>query len=486
MKNAVKVSIFLALHIFCYFILELKETTIIGTQNFVLLYILFNLLFVAGLCLYGFFQKWILKILRNSIFLFLFCFIYLALGVTSYISNNAIYLVSVGLATVMTGILGGTAYFSIYAVIPKWWRGRVLAAGVCGGTLIQYFVEFAQLLLNNTVSFYIYVGVFCIAVSGSFLLLLDMSILQTDRAKTNSDTNDEQSNPQTLFILLVSAVAIICYLSSLYEGVMITAYPGGEQSFYVMLLLKNTRLLYSASVIVAGIIADIKGRQYLPLISVIVMTILILNVFLLNFPAVRILNWVLLFIGAGFLVMFVTLNFIDIASHAKTPALWTGGGRIIKHSVTAFGSCLGVYFWSNPVTGLFVILIQYLVLLVVLIFLLFRVYQLLTQTACSGDIFETKIITSTNQGELPTQAVEASPFSLESEIKKYSFTTREKQILSFILTGAQIKEIAKELYITERTVKFHITNILTKTGVKNQKELISSLVYKNNSLPNIL
>jgi hypothetical protein len=81
----------------------------------------------------------------------------------------------------------------------------------------------------------------------------------------------------------------------------------------------------------AGFIADLKGRRYLALIAVSIMTILILDVFLLNYPAVKLLNWIILFLGAGFLAMFVTLNFIDIAHLTSQPALWTGAGRIIKY-----------------------------------------------------------------------------------------------------------------------------------------------------------
>lgn len=445
---------------------------------------LFNLFFVAGLCLYGFFRRAVLRIFTNKFFLSIFCFVYWALAALAVVSNSeAVYLVATGLATIITGILGGAAYFAVYALVPKWWRGRVIAAGIGGGTLLQYLVDFPRLFLSQPTSSYYYAGAFFLAAAGVFWLLLDQGVLQED-ATVEPHTVLESDSQSQLLILLAAAVAILCYLASLYEGAATLVYPSEVDNLYLAIILKNTRLLYIASVIAAGFIADIKGRQYLPLISIMVMTILIFDLFLLNFPTIKIINWVILFIGAGFLVMFVTLNFIDIASQTKNPALWAGGGRIIKHTVTAFGSILGAYFWSQPITGVFIMLMQYLVLLVVLIFLLFRLYQLLTQKTFAVDVMidTVPMISSTCEDALESQPAEPVPYNLELEIEPYHFTQREKQILAFVLSGLPIKEIAKELYITERTVKFHISNILTKTGTKNQKELISTLLYPNSSI----
>jgi DNA-binding NarL/FixJ family response regulator len=39
--------------------------------------------------------------------------------------------------------------------------------------------------------------------------------------------------------------------------------------------------------------------------------------------------------------------------------------------------------------------------------------------------------------------------------------------------GRQNKEIAADLFITERTVKFHITSILAKLGAGNRTEAVT-------------
>jgi DNA-binding NarL/FixJ family response regulator len=56
-------------------------------------------------------------------------------------------------------------------------------------------------------------------------------------------------------------------------------------------------------------------------------------------------------------------------------------------------------------------------------------------------------------------------------------TKRETPILQLLAKGRSNREIAKELYVTEQTVKFHLTNIYRKLGVSNRTEAARS-AYK--------
>ena len=51
-----------------------------------------------------------------------------------------------------------------------------------------------------------------------------------------------------------------------------------------------------------------------------------------------------------------------------------------------------------------------------------------------------------------------------------ALTPREKEVLSLIAKGASNKEIAQELYITERTVKSHITSILSQLNLRDRTQ----------------
>jgi hypothetical protein len=56
-------------------------------------------------------------------------------------------------------------------------------------------------------------------------------------------------------------------------------------------------------------------------------------------------------------------------------------------------------------------------------------------------------------------------------VESCSFTDHEQQIIPFLVVGFSNKDIANMLQIADRTVKFHVSNILRKFKVKNRKAL---------------
>jgi DNA-binding NarL/FixJ family response regulator len=56
-------------------------------------------------------------------------------------------------------------------------------------------------------------------------------------------------------------------------------------------------------------------------------------------------------------------------------------------------------------------------------------------------------------------------------MNKYGISRREWEIIQLISTGKSNRDIEDELYISLATVKDHVHNIYTKTGVKNRVQL---------------
>lgn len=68
----------------------------------------------------------------------------------------------------------------------------------------------------------------------------------------------------------------------------------------------------------------------------------------------------------------------------------------------------------------------------------------------------------------------------ESEGENLQLTKREKEILSLIATGCSNHEIASCLFISQITVKSHISHIYKKMNIHNRLE--ASILAKNNNL----
>jgi len=62
--------------------------------------------------------------------------------------------------------------------------------------------------------------------------------------------------------------------------------------------------------------------------------------------------------------------------------------------------------------------------------------------------------------------------SVEVETTACPLTARELNILSLVADGNANKEIAELLFISERTVKNHMTNILSKLGARDRAHAV--------------
>jgi DNA-binding NarL/FixJ family response regulator len=68
----------------------------------------------------------------------------------------------------------------------------------------------------------------------------------------------------------------------------------------------------------------------------------------------------------------------------------------------------------------------------------------------------------------PASMIPSQPTQLPPELA--GLTTREREVLKLIVAGASNREIAEALYISERTVKNHITHILSQLNVRDRTQ----------------
>jgi len=60
----------------------------------------------------------------------------------------------------------------------------------------------------------------------------------------------------------------------------------------------------------------------------------------------------------------------------------------------------------------------------------------------------------------------------ENKIKELEITTREYEVLKFISDGLSNKEIGEKLFLSESTIKTHVSNLLLKLNAKRRTQAI--------------
>lgn len=73
---------------------------------------------------------------------------------------------------------------------------------------------------------------------------------------------------------------------------------------------------------------------------------------------------------------------------------------------------------------------------------------------------------------LSKQKVDEQAILNLSKAKELGFSLRENDVFSEMVKGKSNKEIGESLFISESTVKTHVSNILTKLGAKRRTEAI--------------
>lgn len=74
----------------------------------------------------------------------------------------------------------------------------------------------------------------------------------------------------------------------------------------------------------------------------------------------------------------------------------------------------------------------------------------------------------------PATAIQSPPPALDE------LTKREMEVLRLIASGASNREIAQKLFISEGTVKNHVTNILNRLNLRDRTQ---AAIYANSFLP---
>jgi DNA-binding CsgD family transcriptional regulator len=77
------------------------------------------------------------------------------------------------------------------------------------------------------------------------------------------------------------------------------------------------------------------------------------------------------------------------------------------------------------------------------------------------------------RGAMTSQAAASVP--LRSDVDLGPLSSRELEIVTLLMAGDRVSSIAKQLFLSESTIRNHLSSVFGKLGVKTQQELIERL-----------
>ena len=153
----------------------------------------------------------------------------------------------------------------------------------------------------------------------------------------------------------------------------------------------------------------------------------------------------------GFLAVFRVVVFSDIAGTDEKLLYVAGFGLMFGRVGDAAGNFTGIMFNDNLIA---LVIISSVCFIATFVFF-FTLYN--------------KLFFSKSGQQANTEE------RLAEFIRKYELSSRETEVLRLITKGASNSDISTQLFISENTVKFHVRNILKKTGCTNRSELLAEM-----------
>lgn len=216
--------------------------------------------------------------------------------------------------------------------------------------------------------------------------------------------------------------------------------------------LEFSRAFYAIGLILAGIIGD-KSRKCGAISCLIALVFPFAMIALSNEINASTILWILGYIFFGFLTVFRVTLFSDIACMKEESLYVAGFGLMFGRIGGAAGNLTGIMLNNQKIMLVLISSICFAVTFVIFFVLYNRIYIPVPQPAPSPEE------------------------RLTAFIQKYEISSRESDVLKLIAAGASNGEISAQLFISENTVKFHVRNILKKTGCANRAELLTALNY---------
>ncbi|WP_026759796.1 helix-turn-helix transcriptional regulator [Selenomonas ruminantium] len=281
--------------------------------------------------------------------------------------------------------------------------------------------------------------------------------------------------PQQLSLAVMIAL-VLGLLVGLDDSSFFPRFAAYEETF------STSRIFTAVGYLFAGVIAD-SWPVYLPVIALAAKSIPIFVRAGSDSFALSLLSYTDAFF-TGALIILVIRMFFAVAPLTSRPRLWAGMGRGIEMPASAVAALAGSVYFEQHSLSLTVACRAALLLFGAILF--YRAVVIYAERR-NEEIFSLPdnislvvenggscALMQEREQEIVQENVQVQDNCPDWQ-RQYNLTDRETEVLREVMQDKKIADIAAALVVTERTVKFHIGNILKKTDCKNQRELRNKL-----------
>jgi len=211
--------------------------------------------------------------------------------------------------------------------------------------------------------------------------------------------------------------------------------------------LELSRLFYGMGLLIAGFVID-RNRKYGALACMAALVVPFAIMALSNEPMPSAILWVVDYLFYGFFSVFRVVLFCDLAAQSEKPHV-SGFGLMFGR----FGDAMGTVLCVSLAGSTYALVIMAAVLFAATVFTFHRLFQAL-YTPKPEPVRDERAI-------------------FDAFAAQYELSPRERDILRLVLDNQTNAEAAATLFVSESTVKYHVRNVLKKTGCKNRIELLA-------------
>ena len=371
-------------------------------------------------------------------------FSYVALLVPATLGGVAASLAWGLLSNVICGAIQGHYLCLIADHVPIEHRGAVFGCSYAASTLLSWALTLpAEGSLAR--------GFPCLFLCS----LLAVAVLAVAQGLPTWPVPTGRSDEQTGQTATANAMmSLACGIVFMVSAVKTVGYSFPASDIDVGVNIELLRLFYGLGLVVAGCVGDCDRRLVMALCGMALITPFLMLA-LLGAGVAGAPLWMVAYFLTGFFVVYRVLLMMDLADGQAEVGV-AAFGLLFGRLGDAAGS--GAYLMLGAVPVALIVLA--LALFAVAMVIMLRLYQMLYLQTAEVAIAPASSVTHDEWAQFETFA------------QRYGLTARERDVLRLVLAEKSNSEIAAELVITEATVKYHVGNLLKKTGCKNRLEVL--------------